>query len=176
MNNTISPIPAQPRGAEHREDTSRHRRSLRQNALRAGCRSGRDSVRRRRWTGRSATRVPFSDATCRANLDQSSTYNGKNPLSINQLWLHDFDYGITLGDTYLFSANLVSSFRLGANRTNVVKIPDNYESWAGFGANVYPARREHDRGHGDRRVHRSAAGPHLPGRSIMDRCRRLSRT
>ena len=68
------------------------------------------------------------------DLHESSTYNGTNPFSINQFGFQDFDYGVTVGNTYLFSANLVSSFRLGANRTNVVKIPDNYKSWAGFGS------------------------------------------
>ena len=73
------------------------------------------------------------------DLHESSTYNGTNPLSINQFGFGDFDYGVTVGNTYLFSANLVSSFRLGANRTNVVKQPDNYNSWAGFGAqNILP--------------------------------------
>ena len=72
------------------------------------------------------------------DLATGSTYNGTNPLSINTYGYHDFDYGITLGNTYLFSPNLVSSTRLAANRTNVQKLPDNYESWAGFGADVSP--------------------------------------
>ena len=46
--------------------------------------------------------------------------------------------GWRLGDTYLISTNLVSSFRVGANRTNIVKVPDNYSSWRTFGANVTP--------------------------------------
>jgi hypothetical protein len=72
------------------------------------------------------------------NLTQGSTFDGKDPLSISSYGFHDFDYGVTVGDTYLFSTNLVSSFRLGANRTNIAKAPDNYTSWAGFGANVTP--------------------------------------
>ena len=104
------------------------------------------------------------------DLHESSTYNGTNPLSINQFGFQDFDYGVTVGNTYLFSANLVSSFRLGANRTNVVKIPDNYKSWAGFGSqdilplagnilpSPLPARFP------------SAAAPHPRERSITDRC------
>ena len=42
------------------------------------------------------------------------------------------------GDTYLISNNLINSLRFGANRTNVSKINDVYQSWAGFGANVSP--------------------------------------
>ena len=72
------------------------------------------------------------------DLNTGSTYDGKNPLSINIYGYHDYDYGITFGHTYLFSANLVSSTRLAVNRTNVAKLPDNYESWAGFGANISP--------------------------------------
>ena len=72
------------------------------------------------------------------DLTNASTYNGSNPLSISAFGYHDFDYGVGLGHTYLFSANLVNSLRIGINRTNVQKIPDNYENWAGFGANVSP--------------------------------------
>ena len=72
------------------------------------------------------------------DLNTGSTYNGTNPLSISSYAYRDYDYGIALGFTHIFSTNLVSSTRLGANRTNVVKIPDNYENWAGFGSNVTP--------------------------------------
>ena len=57
-----------------------------------------------------------------ADLGVGSTYDGKNPLSINSYGYHDFDYGVTLGDTYLFNANIVSSLRVGVTRTNIVKI------------------------------------------------------
>ena len=73
-----------------------------------------------------------------ANLNQGSTYDGKNPLSINQYGVHDLDYGFAFGDTYLISNNLINSLHFGANRTNVSKINDVYQSWAGFGANVSP--------------------------------------
>ena len=71
-----------------------------------------------------------------ADLAVGSTYDGKNPLSLSSYGYHDFDYGVTLGDTYLFSANLVSSLRFGITRTNIVKILDNFQSWSSFGANV----------------------------------------
>ena len=70
------------------------------------------------------------------DLTVGSTYDGKNPLSINNYGYHDYDYGVTLGDTYLFSSNVVSSFRLGITRTNIVKLVDNYQPWSAFGANV----------------------------------------
>ena len=73
-----------------------------------------------------------------AKLNQSSTYDGKNPLSINQFGLNDLDYGLALGHTWVINTNLVSSLRLGANRTNVVKVPDNYATWPSLGANISP--------------------------------------
>jgi len=74
------------------------------------------------------------------DLNSSSTFDGKDPLSINIYGYHDYDYGLALGHTYLFSSNLVSSFRLAANRTNVQKLPDNYQSWSSLGAgpNISP--------------------------------------
>src|SRR5205809_92996 len=72
------------------------------------------------------------------SLKQGSTYDGTNPLSINNYGFKDFDYGFNLGDTYLIGNNVVNSLRIGANRTNIVKIVDNYKSWADFGANVSP--------------------------------------
>ncbi len=73
-----------------------------------------------------------------AKLNNSSTYDGKNPLSINQFGIHDLDYGIALGHTWVMTPNVVNSLKVGANRTNVVKIPDNYASWPSLGANITP--------------------------------------
>jgi hypothetical protein len=71
-------------------------------------------------------------------LNTGSTFDGKDPLSINTYGYQDFDYGITIGHTYLINTNVVNSLRLAANRTNIVKLIDNYKSWADFGANVSP--------------------------------------
>jgi hypothetical protein len=71
-------------------------------------------------------------------LTQSSTYDGHNPLSINTGAVHDLDYGVVLGDTYLFTSTLINALRVGVNRTNVVTTQDNVSSWAGYGANVTP--------------------------------------
>jgi hypothetical protein len=73
-----------------------------------------------------------------ARLIQASTFDGKDPLSINNYGLNDLDYGLALGYTFVFNPNLVSSLRVGASRTNIVKVPDDYKSWAGLGANVSP--------------------------------------
>lgn len=73
-----------------------------------------------------------------ANLDKRSTFDGKNPLSINFFGVRPHDFGFALGDTWLISPSLVSSLHLGANRTNVPKISDNYTSWSSLGANITP--------------------------------------
>jgi hypothetical protein len=72
------------------------------------------------------------------NLYTTSTYDGRNPLSINTYGYKDYDYGFNLGSTYLIGNNMVNSLRIAANRTNIVKLNDNYKSWARFGANVSP--------------------------------------
>src|SRR5499427_1661475 len=69
-------------------------------------------------------------------LNVASTFDGTNPLSVNTYGVNDLDYQIAVGNTYLITNNVVSAFRLSASRTNVRKVPDNYKSWADFGANV----------------------------------------
>jgi hypothetical protein len=73
-----------------------------------------------------------------AHLNVASTFDGKDPLSINTVGVNDLDYSLALGDTYLLSPNVVNSFHLSASRTNIPKVPDNYGSWSTFGANVTP--------------------------------------
>ncbi len=72
------------------------------------------------------------------HLINNSTYDGHNPLSINNYGVHDLNYVIALGDTYLIRSNVVNSFRIAASRTNVVKIPDAYKSLSDFGSNYTP--------------------------------------
>ena len=73
-----------------------------------------------------------------AKLTQSSSYDGKNPLTIASYGLDDLVYGVSLGHTWVISPSLVSSLRVGVNRTNIAKVPDLYGSYADFGANVSP--------------------------------------
>jgi hypothetical protein len=72
------------------------------------------------------------------HLNNESTYDGHDPLSINNYGVHDLNYVIALGDTYLFTSNLVNSLRVAGSRTNVVKLPDAYHSLADFGSNYTP--------------------------------------
>jgi hypothetical protein len=71
-----------------------------------------------------------------AQLNQHSTYDGKNPLGIANYGIDDLDYGLALGHTWLLSTNLVSSLRVGINRTNIAKVPDIYKSFKEFGSNT----------------------------------------
>ena len=87
-------------------------------------------------TGKRANKTSFFGRVHGGNLNVDSTFDGTNPLSINTYGVNDLDYQIALGHTYLFHQQLVSSFRLSASRTNVRKTPDNYKSYADFGANV----------------------------------------
>jgi hypothetical protein len=73
-----------------------------------------------------------------ANLNVGSTYDGKNPLSINTYGVHDLDYSLALGDTFLIGSNIVNSLRIGANRTNIVKLNDKSGNLRDFGANITP--------------------------------------
>jgi hypothetical protein len=73
-----------------------------------------------------------------AHLNSAPTYDGKNPLSINTYGFDDVDYTLALGETYLFSSNIVNSLRIAASRTNIDKVPSLYNTWAQLGANVSP--------------------------------------
>jgi len=68
------------------------------------------------------------------NLTVGSTYDGKNPLSVNTFGFHDLDYALAVGDTYLLGSGIVSSLRVAANRENIAKVPDNFKSWQDLGS------------------------------------------
>ena len=63
------------------------------------------------------------------NFEQPSTFDGHDALTLNSNTQHDRVYSLTLGDTYLFGSNIVSSFRIGENRAEVPKIVDNFATW-----------------------------------------------
>jgi hypothetical protein len=71
-----------------------------------------------------------------ADLDQSSTYDGKDPLTINNAAAVDKVYSATLGDTYLINSGTVSAFHATLNRTVIQKTPDNGPSWTSLGVNL----------------------------------------
>ena len=70
------------------------------------------------------------------NLDQPTTYDGANALTLNTNGIHDRVYTLALGDTYVFGSGLVSSFRFGENRTEIPKIVDNFGTWKDLGVNA----------------------------------------
>jgi hypothetical protein len=70
------------------------------------------------------------------NLDQPTTFDGKDALTLNSNTAHDRVYSLALGDTYLFSSNVVASFRVGVNRSEIPKITDNFATWPQLGVNA----------------------------------------
>ena len=72
------------------------------------------------------------------DLEISSTYDGKNPITINTAGTHYRIYTLAFGDTFLQGSGFVNSFRASANRNETLKSADPFKSWADFGANVTP--------------------------------------
>ncbi|HEY7391491.1 MAG TPA: TonB-dependent receptor, partial [Bryobacteraceae bacterium] len=70
------------------------------------------------------------------NLDQPSSFDGHNALTLNTNAQHDRVYSLTLGNTYLISPNVVSSFHVGENRAEIPKIVDNFATWPQLGVNA----------------------------------------
>jgi hypothetical protein len=70
------------------------------------------------------------------NLEQPTTFDGQNALTLNSNTQHDRVYALAIGDTYVFTPALVNSFRIGANRTEIPKIVDNFATWPDLGVNA----------------------------------------
>jgi hypothetical protein len=69
-------------------------------------------------------------------LNSPSTYDGKNPLTLNTNATSNRVYTVDLGHTYLISPNVINSFRIAASRTSLTRTPDNFFDWAGLGVNM----------------------------------------
>jgi len=67
------------------------------------------------------------------NFEQPTTFDGKNALTLNSNAQHDRVYSMAFGDTYLISPTIVSSFRVGANRSEIPKIVDRFATWPELG-------------------------------------------
>ena len=65
-----------------------------------------------------------------------STYDGKNLLTLQSNAQDNRVYSLAFGDTYLLSSNLVSSFHLGINRSEIVKVMDDAASWPSLKVNA----------------------------------------
>ena len=68
-----------------------------------------------------------------ANLNQASTFNGTNPITINTAAALDKVYSGSFGDTYIFGSGIVNSFRGTFNRTVIQKTPDKGPGWNQLG-------------------------------------------
>jgi hypothetical protein len=73
------------------------------------------------------------------DLDISSTYDGKNPITINTAGTHYRIYTLAFGDTFLIGNGIVSSFRASANRNETLKAIDPFYSWTDLGVNFTEA-------------------------------------
>jgi len=70
------------------------------------------------------------------NLNIPTTFDPSNALTLNRNGQADRVYALSIGSTYLISANVVSSFRIGANRQEIPKIPDRFATWPELGVNA----------------------------------------
>src|SRR5947209_886515 len=70
------------------------------------------------------------------NLNIPTTFDGSNGLTLNRNGQSDRVYALSIGSTYLLSGNVVSSFRIGANRQEIPKIPDRFATWPELGVNA----------------------------------------
>ncbi|HYR82526.1 MAG TPA: TonB-dependent receptor [Terriglobia bacterium] len=68
-----------------------------------------------------------------ADLKTPSTYDGKNPITINLAESKTRVYSLVLGNTYLVGPDIVSSFRLGVNRSWNERLADHFYSFADLG-------------------------------------------
>ena len=71
-------------------------------------------------------------------FDQVVPYSiTKNPLASTTPGAADLVQSVTLGDTYLFSSNVVNSFRATYNRTAILRIPADFFGPDDVGINMY---------------------------------------
>jgi hypothetical protein len=73
-----------------------------------------------------------------AHLEQASTYNNNDPLTITAPFVSDNYQFFVVGDTYLFSPTTISSFHFSLNRGSVVKGSPPFFSAADLGVNMTP--------------------------------------
>jgi hypothetical protein len=82
----------------------------------------------------SAKQSFFARATTNI-LNIPTTYNGTNPLTLNTNATSNRVYTLAVGDTYLITPSIISSFRAEVTRTGISRTPDSFYDWAGLGVN-----------------------------------------
>ena len=70
------------------------------------------------------------------DLQIPTTYDGKDGLTHQNNAQADRVYSVAFGDTYLFGSSIVNSFHTGMNRSEIVKVLDNFVTWNQLGVNV----------------------------------------
>ncbi|HJT86427.1 MAG TPA: TonB-dependent receptor, partial [Bryobacteraceae bacterium] len=73
-----------------------------------------------------------------AHLEQASTYNNNDPLTITMPWVTDHMQFFVLGDTYLFGPNTISTFHADINRGAIQKGSPPFFDAAALGVNMTP--------------------------------------
>jgi hypothetical protein len=70
------------------------------------------------------------------NLNIPTTFDPSNALTLSRNGQADRVYSLAIGSTYLISANVVNSFRIGANRQEIPKVTDRFATWPELGVNA----------------------------------------
>jgi hypothetical protein len=70
------------------------------------------------------------------NLNIPTTFDPSNALTLSRNGQADRVYALSIGSTYLISANVVNSFRIGATRQEIPKIVDRFATWPELGVNA----------------------------------------
>ncbi len=73
-----------------------------------------------------------------AHLNQSSTYNNNNPMTITAPWVTDNMQFFVVGDTYLLGPNTISSFHATLNRGSIQKGSPAFFDAAALGVKMTP--------------------------------------
>jgi hypothetical protein len=70
------------------------------------------------------------------NLNIPTTFDPSNALTLSRNGQADRVYALSIGSTYLISANVVSAFHIGANRQEIPKVTDRFATWPELGVNA----------------------------------------
>jgi len=70
------------------------------------------------------------------NLNIPTTFIPGNALTLSRNGQADRVYALSIGSTYLISANIVNALHVGANRQEIPKVTDNFATWPQLGVNA----------------------------------------
>jgi hypothetical protein len=70
------------------------------------------------------------------NLNIPTTFDPSNALTLSRNGQADRVYALSIGSTYLISANVVNAFHIGATRQEIPKVTDRFATWPELGVNA----------------------------------------